>query len=205
MLMVAMLLLAAGTPVASAAASPAPTAVVPAEIDRHYRDYNFVNAFSTRGERTMIAAGRTPSEPRLGRIARAMRRIAARIEDIDPGMVMDQGNVPPETALRSDLVRIASWRTDKEGSEGWVTLDVSTLDRGANVILVGKFDELGRGRGRALHRANPRGRSRETGLPHDRGPPLDPDRRDVAPRCGDAALPRQLTPSGTRRSPPRPS
>lgn len=145
MLMV-MLLLAAGTPVASAAASPAPAAVVvPAEIDRHYRDYNFVNAFSTRGERTMIAVGRAPSEPRLGRIARAMRRIAARIEDIDPGMMMDRGNVSPETALRSDLVRIASWRTDKEGSEGWVTLDVSTLDRGTDVILVGKFDELAPG------------------------------------------------------------
>ena len=93
----------------------------------------------------MIAAGRAPSEPRLGRIARAMRRIAARIEDIDPGMVMDEGNVAPETALRSDLVRIASWRTDKEGSEGWVTLDVSTLDRGPDVILVGKFDELAPG------------------------------------------------------------
>lgn len=145
MRMVAMLLLAAGTPMVSAAASSAPTAVVPAEIDRHYRDYNFVNAFSTRGERTMIAAGRAPSEPRLGRIARAMRRIAARIEDIDPGMVMDGGNVSPETALRSDLVRIASWRTDKEGSEGWVTLDVSTLDRGTDVILVGKFAELAPG------------------------------------------------------------
>jgi hypothetical protein len=143
MLMVAMLLLAAGTPVASAAR--APEGVVPAEIDRHYRDYNFVNAFSTRGERTMIAAGRAPSEPRLGRIARAMRRIAARIEDVDPGMVMDGGNVSLETALRSDLVRIASWRTDKEGSEGWVTLDVSTLDRGTDVIFVGKFDELAPG------------------------------------------------------------
>ena len=84
MWMAAMLLLAAGAPLVSAA-SPAPVAAVPAEIDRHYRDYNFVNAFSTRGERTMIAAGRAPSEPRLGQVARAMRRIADRIDDVDRG------------------------------------------------------------------------------------------------------------------------
>ncbi|PYQ39345.1 MAG: hypothetical protein DMF77_21705, partial [Acidobacteria bacterium] len=95
-----MLLLAAGAPLASAA-SPALVATVPAEIDRHYRDYNFVNAFSTRDERTMIAAGRAPSEPRLGRVARAMRRIAERIDDIDPGMVMGGGTASPETAFRS--------------------------------------------------------------------------------------------------------
>jgi hypothetical protein len=148
-MLMAMLLLAAGTPVASAAASPAPEAVVvPAEIDQHYRDYNFVNSFSTRSERTMIAAGRAPSEPRLGRIARAMGRIAARIEDIDPGLVAD-GNVSPETALRSDLVRIESWRTNKEGSEGWVTLDVSTLERGPDVLFVGKLEDRARGEGEA--------------------------------------------------------
>jgi hypothetical protein len=144
-MLMAMLLLAAGVPVASAGASPAPTAVVPAEIDRHYREYNFVNAFSTRGERTMIAAGRAPSEPRLGEIARAMRRIADRIDDVDPGISRDGRNASHETAVRSDLVRIASWRTDKEGSEAWVTLDVSTLEPGTNVILVGKFDELAAG------------------------------------------------------------
>src|SRR5437667_450710 len=80
------------------------------EIDRHHRDYNFVNAFSTRGERTMIAAGRAPSEPRLGLIARAMKRIAERIDDIDPGIVSGGANASPETAMRADLVRIASWQ-----------------------------------------------------------------------------------------------
>ena len=143
MLMVAMLLLTAGAPVP--AATPAPGAVVPAEIDRHYRDYNFVNAFSTRGERTMIAAGRAPSEPRLGRVARAMRRIAERVSEIDPAMVAGWRDASRETAFRSDLVRIASWRADNRGDEAWVTLDVSTLDRGTNVILVGKFDELAGG------------------------------------------------------------
>jgi len=144
MLTTAILLLAAGAPLASAA-SAAPVATVPAEIDRHYRDYNFVNAFSTRDERTMIAAGRAPSEPRLGRIARAMRRIAERIDDIDPGMVMGGRTASPETAMRADLVRIASWQTGNGGDEAWVTLDVSTLDRGTNVILVGKFDDVAGG------------------------------------------------------------
>jgi len=141
MLTAAVLLLAAGAPLASAAS----VATVPAEIDRHYRDYNFVNAFSTRDERTMIAAGRAPSEPRLGKIARAMRRIAERIDDVDPGMVMGGRSATPETAMRADLVRIASWQAGKDGDEAWVTLDVSTLDRGTNVILVGKFDEVAGG------------------------------------------------------------
>jgi len=140
----AMLLLAAGTPLASAA-SPAPTAAVPAEIERHYRDYNFVNAFSTRGERTMIASGRAPSERRLGKVARAMKRIAERVEDTDPGIRVGGRGALDETAFRSDLVRIESWRTSKNGEEAWVTLDVSTLDPGPNIILVGKFDEVAAG------------------------------------------------------------
>jgi hypothetical protein len=140
-MLMAMLLLAAGTPLASAAASSATAPAVPAEVDRHYREYNFVNAFSTKGERTMIARGPIPSEPRLGRIARAMNRIAARIEEIDPGIVV-LGSPSYETAMRSDLVRIMSWRTDKDGDEAWATLDVSALDHGTNVFLVGRFDEL---------------------------------------------------------------
>ena len=120
-MLMAMLLLAA--PVASAAAAPAPRAIVPAEIERHYRDYNLVNAFSTRGERTLIASGRPPAQPRLQRIARATH----------------------ETAMRSDLVRVASWRTDKEGNEAWVMLDVSTLEPATNVLLVGRFDDLAKG------------------------------------------------------------
>jgi len=144
-MLMAMLLLAAGTPLASAAASPASASAVPAEVDRHYHEYNFVNAFSTKGERTMIARGPIPSEPRLGRIARAMNRIEARIEEIDPGMVVAMGSPSHETAMRSDLVRLTSWRADKDGDEAWATLDVSALDRGTNVILVGKFDELAAG------------------------------------------------------------
>lgn len=144
MLMVAMLVLAAGTPVASSAAPAAP-AGVPAEIERHYREYNFVNAFSTRGERTNIAYGRGRTEPRLERIARAMKRIAARIDDVDPGMIVGGGAVVPETAMRSDLVRVVSWRTERDGDEAWATLDVSALDEGTGAILLAKFDELAKG------------------------------------------------------------
>ena len=144
MLMAAMLVLAAGTPVASAAA-PASPAAAPAEIERHYREYNFVNAFSTRGERQMIAYRRGRIDPRLERIARAMKRIAARIDDVDPGMIARGGAPLSETAMRSDLVRIASWRTDESGDEAWVTLDVSALDEGTGAILVAKFDELAGG------------------------------------------------------------
>jgi len=143
MLMMAMLVLAAGTPVASSAAPAAP-AGVPAEIERHYREYNFVNAFSTRGERTSIAYGRPRTEPRLERIARAMKRIAARIEDVDPGMIVGSPSVS-ETAMRSDLVRVVSWRTDKDGDEAWATLDVSALDAGTGAVLLTKFDELAKG------------------------------------------------------------
>jgi hypothetical protein len=143
-MLMAMLLLAAGTPLASAAA-PAPSAAVPAEIERHYRDYNFVNAFSTRGERTMIAAGRAPSERRLERIARAMKRLADRVSEIDAGIFAGEREAAHESAFRSDLVRIASWRTSANGEEAWVTLDVSTLEPGPNIILVGKLDEVAPG------------------------------------------------------------
>jgi hypothetical protein len=74
-----------------------------------------------------------------------MKRIENRIADIDPGIMADGRNATPETAMRADLVRIASWRTDKDGGEAWATLDVSALDHGTNATLVGKFDELASG------------------------------------------------------------
>lgn len=135
MLTIATLLLVAGP--AAAAAIPA----VPPEIERHYREYNFVNAFSTAGERHTIASGVVPSEGRLARVARLMNRLEQRVAEIDPGMVHRSGR-SHETAFRSDLVRVASWRVDAEAGEARVTLDVTTLDRGSNVTLVGKFDEL---------------------------------------------------------------
>jgi hypothetical protein len=162
-MLMAMLLLAAGMPLASSAASPARTTAVPAEIDRHYREYNFVNAFSTRGERVMIAAGRATAEPRLGRIARLMARIADRIDDVDPGMVMAGGGAERhETALRSDLVRVMAWRTNAGGDEAWATLDVAALEPATNGILVARFDTLAEGEATpsidALLEAAPAGR-----------------------------------------------
>jgi hypothetical protein len=73
-----------------------------------------------------------------------MKRIAARIEDVDPGMIVGSPSVS-ETAMRSDLVRVVSWRTEKDGDEAWATLDVSALDEGTGAILLAKFDELAKG------------------------------------------------------------
>src|SRR5262245_47102194 len=103
MLSLATFLLAAGAPVAAAA--------VPAEIEQHYREYNLVNAFSTQGERHTISAGSRPSDERLARVARLMNRLARRVDEVDPGMVRRE--TIHETAFRSDLVRVVSWRTDK--------------------------------------------------------------------------------------------
>jgi hypothetical protein len=140
MLIVATFLLAAG-PV-----SPATAGAVPPEIEQHYREYNLVNAFSTAGERQTIASRAAPAGARLDRIARLMKRLAGRVEDIDPGMVA--GRRPgDEMAFRSDLLRVTSWHTDATGDAAWATLDVAMLDRGSNVTLVGQFDSLaGEGR-----------------------------------------------------------
>jgi hypothetical protein len=133
MLTLATVLLAAG-PVASAA--------VPAEVDRHYREYNVVTAFSTTSERQTIAAGAAAADARLGRIARLMDRLARRVTDFDPGMV--RGRRPgDELSYRSDVVRVTSWV--ESGDRATATLDVAALDRGSNVTLVAQFDTLAGG------------------------------------------------------------
>ncbi len=142
MLMVLTIALAVAGPPASAA----PATAVPAEIEQHYREYNFVNSFSTAGERHTIASGIVGSDRRLARVARLMRRLEERIDDVDPGIVADVSPRPRhETAFRSDLVDVVSWRTDATENEAWVTLDVSTLDGGSNGTLIGRFDELAGG------------------------------------------------------------
>lgn len=147
MLTIATFLLAAGAQASTAGATPATATVaaVPAEIEQHYREYNFVNSFSTADERHTIAAGVVPSHERLGRVARLMNRLAQRIEEIDPGIFL-HSSPRHESEFRSDLVRIASSRVDEAAGEAWVTLDVTTLDRGSNVTLVSKFDDLGAAR-----------------------------------------------------------
>ena len=123
-------------------AVPAP---VPDAIDGYYRDFNLVTAFSTPRERTRIAAGEAPaSDERLARIAALMRRLEEQVDEVDPGMVRSGGRWQ-ETAARSDLLRVASWRMDEAKGEGWATLDVFTPGRGASVTLVGKYGALAGG------------------------------------------------------------
>src|SRR5438105_9040297 len=115
-------------------AVPAP---VPDAIDGYYRDYVLVTAFSTPAERTKIAAGVVPaSDARLERIAALMKRLEEQVDEVDPGMVSSTGGRWQETAARSDLLRVASWRLDEAKAEGWVTLDVLTPGRGASATLV---------------------------------------------------------------------
>jgi hypothetical protein len=119
-----------------AAATP-----VPAEIQAHYRDHNFVSAFSTTSERRLVAQGRRPpAEGRLGRVTAAMARLARRIHEIDPGIVFKGSD--SEAVLRADLVRITSFEPDEAAGEAWVRLETLRLDEPARQTLISRFDEL---------------------------------------------------------------
>jgi hypothetical protein len=138
MLMAATFLVMAG-----AAAPAAPAASLPADIERHYAEYNVVTAFSTPHERYRIAEGTAArDDPRLARVARLMDRLQERVDEVDPGMVTLLGQKGRETVFRSDLLRVVSWRTSRSGDEGWATLDVSALEGSTGALLVGQFDAL---------------------------------------------------------------
>ena len=114
---------------------------LPAEIKDHYRDYNFINAFSTFSERRLLVNGRVDSsDPRLGRVARAMRRLADRVDQVDPGIIAPSGRRPAETTERADLLRVTSF--DLDGGEAWVYLETLALDPPATASLVSRFDDL---------------------------------------------------------------
>src|SRR5438128_9576808 len=116
---------------------------LPAEIRDHYRDYNFVNAFSTVQERRLVAESRqAPTDERLGRVAEAMARLAARIVGDDRGILGPRPRTLPENALRSDLLRVTSFEIDDARGEAWVRLEALRLDRTANITLVARFDDL---------------------------------------------------------------
>ena len=125
------------------AALLAAVVAVPAEIQDHYRDHNFVSAFSTVSERHILAAGRRPSANTRGaRVAAAMARLAGRIAEVDPGMVRDLARSSSEAVLRADLVRITSFESDGAAGEAWVHLETLRLDHPATMMLISKFDEL---------------------------------------------------------------
>jgi hypothetical protein len=134
-------LLAVNSPGAPSPTTAAPQ--LPAEIEEHYRDYNIVNAFSTIRERNLLAAGRADSsDPRLARIARLMRRLSARVEQIDPGMIQSSTPRRPETTDRADLLRVRSFDLDESRGEAWLYLETLTLDPPANITLVSRFSDL---------------------------------------------------------------
>jgi hypothetical protein len=134
------LLAAAAAPAASAPPADAPQ--LPAEIQAHYRDYNFVNAFSTVHERNLLADGRSDaSDLRLTRIAGLMRRLTARVEQLDPGIVVSARR-RPETTDRAELLRVTSFDLDESRGEAWLYLEALALEPPANVTLVSRFAEL---------------------------------------------------------------
>ena len=106
---------------------------LPAEIKDHYRDYNFVNAFSSVSERRLVVSRRVdPSDLRLARVARAMRRLADRTDAVDPGIVVPSGRRPSETTDRADLLRVTSFDLDESRGEAWLHLEALALDRTTN-------------------------------------------------------------------------
>jgi hypothetical protein len=122
---------------------PAQGPQLPAEIQDHYRDYNIVTAFSTVRERSLLAGGHPQSSNlRLARIARLMRRLADRVDQIDPGIIGSSVRRPTETTDRADLLRVTSFDLDESRGEAWLYLEALALDPPANITLVSRFDDL---------------------------------------------------------------
>ncbi len=123
------------------AAAAAPT--LPAEIEAHYRDVNFVNAFSTLEERRLIADRRPVREnPRLARVAEAMARIQAVVEETDPGVAVL--NPRPEIAQRAALLRVLSFTIDEQHGQATVQMEALALDPPAQGMLLARFEDLTR-------------------------------------------------------------
>jgi hypothetical protein len=123
---------------------------MPPEIAAHYRDYNFVNAFSSPAERRVLTQSTTAADDRrLKAVARAMGRLAARTEELDPGIMFEpraDDSLPRhESEFGSAVVRIASWHLDAENTEAWIELEVTTLDEGTAGVLLANFDRLTQG------------------------------------------------------------
>ena len=115
---------------------------VPADVQDYYRDHNFVSAFSTVGERQLVAqARRPPASRRMTRVAAAMKRLAQRIEDVDPGIVSP---VAPATEhiLREDILRVTSFEGSESKGEAWVRLEALRLDHPARLMLISRFEDL---------------------------------------------------------------
>jgi hypothetical protein len=144
-----MLLGLATTVLLSGAAPTAAHPGMPAEIAAYYRAYNFVNAFSTRAERRVVARSTTvPKDRRLASVARALARLADSTEGIDPGIVYEQDAGRSlrrhESEFSSHLAEVRSWHSVTE-SEAWIELEFLSLPDDVAGLLVADFDRLTQG------------------------------------------------------------
>jgi hypothetical protein len=132
----------------SGPAATAPRPAMPPEVAAHYRDYNFVNAFSSLSERRVMAESATvPADRRLAQVARALARLVGRTEELDPGIVLPAYGERPrhESEFRSDVVRVAAWHADEAKGEAWVELEVLVLEERTAGLFVANYDRLTQG------------------------------------------------------------
>jgi hypothetical protein len=115
---------------------------LPVEIQDYYRDYNFVNAFSTPGERLVAMRRGDPEDQRLSRVAAAMRRLAESVDEIDPKIFADRGMHRSPITQRADLLRLTWFELDPARGEALLHLETLKLDGTANITLISKYDEL---------------------------------------------------------------
>lgn len=142
------LVLGAALMLTGPAAEPTIRVAMPADVAAHYRDYNFVNAFSTQAERQVLAQSTTvPADGRLAQVARALARLAGQTDEVDPGIVLREhsrgGGRRHEGEFRSDIVRVTGWRPhETHQGEAWVDLEVLVVEQGTIGLFVANYDRL---------------------------------------------------------------
>jgi hypothetical protein len=117
---------------------------LPAEIQEHYRDHNFVTAFSTVSERRLVADGSRPADDRLERVRQAMARLERALHDVDPAIMGFRG-ASEERVARTDVLRVTDFAVDAEAGEAWVELESVNLSPAATRHWIARFDERGAG------------------------------------------------------------
>jgi hypothetical protein len=117
----------------------APSGSLPEAIRGYYADHNLVHAFSTPEERArVVLEPDVPLDARMRRIAGLMAELAARTEDVDPGMISPGAQRAAAVFPRTDLLEVRSW----SGSGGIieVRLEALQLERSPNALLVHEYD-----------------------------------------------------------------
>jgi len=124
--------------------------VIPAEIAEYYRDYNFINSFSTKQERNLIAHYFSQKRPahqpipikkaRLAKIYELMKKQGAKIMRVDPE-IMRQKVIPCPYYNRSDLFEII----DVQHADREITVKVFVryLNYKTNIMFISQYGEYG--------------------------------------------------------------